>query len=436
MKSKTLFYILLIILIVGLVGFMYYRDKIFSKEILRLEILGPESAQMGDEIEYVVRYKNNGNFVLENPKLIFELPENSLTEDNKTRLTKNLKDIYPGDQNFIKFKARLLGKEGDVKIAHAWLSYTPKKLSARYESDTSFSTKIDKIPLTLDFNLPTSADEGKELIYAINYFSNLDYPLENLSIKIDAVSGFNIKSANPTSLNNVEWKLATLEKNKGGKISITGGFSSNTPRLVTFTAHLGIWRDGTFIVIKDISQEMAIANSLEDTDPIVNEKPNSHIAISQKAYYTGDTNFENSGPIPPKVGESTSYTIVWKINNDLHDVKNVTVSAILPPNVTLTAIAPENEISNISLDPASHQIIWRVRGVSAGAGLTSLSPAISFQITLTPDVLMRGLPANLIGKVTVTGQDAVTSNTVSGSASAVDTTLPDDAQNSGGGIVK
>src|SRR3989344_5064011 len=101
--------ILAVIVILGFIGFLMYRGAIFSKEVLRLEILGPASASMGEEIEYTVKYKNNGNFALEKPKLIFELPDNSLTEDSKLRLDQDLPDIEPGVQKTITFKARLLG---------------------------------------------------------------------------------------------------------------------------------------------------------------------------------------------------------------------------------------------------------------------------------------------------------------------------------------
>ena len=188
-----------ILVIIGTVGFFYYRDKVFSKQILKLEILGSNGVKMGDEIEYMVKYKNNGNFVLESPKLVFELPDNSLTEDSKLRFTQNLKDIYPGGEDFVKFSARLLGKEGDLKIAHAWLSYIPHNLSARYESETTFTTKIDSAPMTLEFDLPSKVEKGKEITYSINYFSNVDYPLENLSIKINPIDGFNFESSNPVS---------------------------------------------------------------------------------------------------------------------------------------------------------------------------------------------------------------------------------------------
>src|SRR3989344_2385623 len=183
--SKRIFLIIFIIIVVGFVVFLFYREGMFSKEILKLEILGPETAKIGDEIEYTVKYKNNGNFVLEKPKLTFILPDNSLTEDGKTMLVQNLNDIYPGNQDSVKFKARLLGKDGDLKTAKASLSYVPKNITATYESDTTFITKIDSTPFTLDFDLPTKVERGKNLQYSINYFSNVDYPLENLSIKID-----------------------------------------------------------------------------------------------------------------------------------------------------------------------------------------------------------------------------------------------------------
>ena len=127
------FLILILIIIIGFVGYWFWRESIFSKEILRLEILGPEKATVGEEIEYTVKYKNNGNFVLENPKLTFNMPENSLTEDSRTRITQDLNDIYPGDEEFVKFKTRLLGKEGDLKAARVSLSYTPKNLTAPFE---------------------------------------------------------------------------------------------------------------------------------------------------------------------------------------------------------------------------------------------------------------------------------------------------------------
>jgi uncharacterized repeat protein (TIGR01451 family) len=526
----------------------------FSKEILKLEILGPDTAKIGDEIEYTVQYKNNGNFVLEQPKLTFILPDNSLTEDGKTILTQNLNDIYPGAQESVKFKARLLGKDGDLKTAKASLSYVPKNITAPFESNTTFITKIDSTPITLDFDLPTKAEQGKSLQYSINYFSNVDYPLENLSIKVDPTSGFDFTSSDPVSLDNTEWKLQTLNKAQGGRISIIGKVSANNNQNLTFAASLGMWQNGNFIVIKqanvnvqviqpllfisqqvngsasyvaspgetlhyqifftnigstpfdslfmvakldssaldmstiqaenggqvqpddnmivwdhsqvpqlnnlnvqqegevdfnvkvksDWSPSVADANNTVITDEInisqitqkFTIKVSSGLVISQKGYYKNQ-DISNSGPIPPKVSKATTYTINWEIKNYFSDAKNVKVKVILPKNVSLTGqILPHDELSNFSFDSASREIVWSAGDIQAGTGVNGDPVTLSFQISLTPDSSQKGVAAPLMGQVQISGENQFTNTAITSQDSGVDTSLPDDFANSGGGIVQ
>jgi len=552
--SKKLFLIIFIIIVAGFVAFLLYREGMFSKEILKLEILGPDTAKIGDEIEYTVQYKNNGNFVLQNPKLTFVLPDNSLTEDGKTIIVQNLNDIYPGDQESVKFKVRLLGKDNDLKTAKASLSYVPKNITATYESDTTFITKIDASPIALDFDLPTKVEQGKSLQYSINYFSNVDYSLENLSIKVDPAPGFDFVSADPASLDNTEWKLQTLNKSQGGRISIKGKVSAATNQNLTFSASLGMWQNGNFVVIKQtsvavqviqpllsISQQVngsasyvaspgetlhyqifftnigstpfdnlfivakldssaldmstiqaeqggqvqpndnmivwdhsqvpklnhldiqeegevdfdikvrsdwnpssADASNTTITDEInisqitqkFTIKVNSGLVISQKGYYRNQ-DISNSGPVPPEAGKATTYTINWEIKNYFSDEKNVKVKATLPKNVSLTGqILPEDESSNFSFDSTSREIVWSAGDIQAGTGVTGDPIILSFQISLTPDILQKGSVAPLIGQAQISGENQFTNTTITAQDSGVDTSLPDDFANSGGGIVQ
>jgi uncharacterized repeat protein (TIGR01451 family) len=552
--SKKLFLIIFVIIIVGFVAFLFYRESSFSKEILKVEILGPDTAKVGDEIEYTVQYKNNGNFVLEQPKLVFTLPDNSLTEDGKTIFRQTLKDIYPGNQESVKFKARLLGKEGDLKTAKASLSYVPKNITATYESNTTFITKIDSTPITLSFDLPTKVEQGKSLQYSINYFSNVDYPLENLSIKIDPTPGFDFTSSDPSSLDNSEWKLRTLNKAQGGRIGIAGTVSANNNQNLTFSASLGMWKNGNFIVIKQVSTDVQVIQPLlyisqqvngsssyvaspgetlnyqiffrnigstpfdnlfavvkldglaldmstiqagnggqaqpndnmivwdqsqvlalrhldvqqggevnfsvkvrSDFNPsgadanstIISDgvnisqitqkftvKVSSGLVISQKGYYQ-NSDFTNSGPTPPEVGKATTYTINWEVKNYFSDTKNVKVKAVLPKNVSLTGqILPQDELSNFSFDSASREIVWSAGDISAGTGVTGDPMALSFQVSFTPNSSQRGSVQSLMGPVQISGENQFTNTAITNQDAGVDTGLPDDFSNSGGGIVQ
>jgi len=117
--------------LVGIAGFWLWQKNSYSKEILKLEIIAPAETTMGEEITYVVKYKNNGDVRLQDPVLIFEYPAGAVpTEDQDTRITQSLDDIYPGQERNFSFSSRLFGKEGEIKEAKVLLQYTPRNLNS------------------------------------------------------------------------------------------------------------------------------------------------------------------------------------------------------------------------------------------------------------------------------------------------------------------
>ena len=417
--KKYFLIVLTILVLIGIGIFFYYRSTVFSREILKLEILGTDLAKVGEEIEYTIKYKNNGNFALEKAKITFELPENSLTEDGKIRFTQDLKDVYPGNEDFVKFKGRILGKEGDLKVAKATITYIPRNLSARYESTTNFITKIDTIPFTLTYDIPSKIEKGKEITYFINYFSNIEYPLENLSIKVDSIKGFNINNSEPVSLDKIEWKLKTLTKGQGGRIKIIGSATSEADNNIIFKSHLGMWKNGTFIIIKDVETNIEATQSAK-------------LDLLQSVFHAIQSGIENSGPIPPKVGEPTTYSVKWLVKNYFKNIKNLKIKAVLPQNVSLQDnVFPEDQAPNFSFDSVSREVVWLAGNLPPDSSIE-----FTFQIVLIPVEQNKGALVNLINQATVYGEDESNGTIIQGIAPTVNTSLPDDLPNSGGGIVQ
>ncbi len=558
--KKFIFIVIILGLAVGMVGFWHWNRNSYSKEILKLEILGPEQVSISQEIEYTVRYKNNGDVKLEEPRLIFEFPDNTLLENGFSKRIEigpeELGDIYPGEEKSFKFKGHLLGKEGEVKTSKAWLNYRPKNLKARYESATTLSATIKSVPLTLDFDLSSKIEASRDFRFYINYFSNLDYPLTNLGIKVEYPSNFEFIGSDPKTLDKAEWDIPILNKAEGGRIEIEGKLLGEAKEQKIFRAILGVWQENKFIPLKNITKGVEISNphlyifqevnsqreyvaepgdllhyeiyfrnigvdpfkdlflavtlnskafdldslkvdngqfgkgdnsivwdwrdipklqfldqgeegkvefwiktkdweikSPQEKNSVLKDivlisqtkrefevKLNSKLFISQKGYYQENL-FGNSGPIPPKVGEKTFYSITWQAKNYYNDVNNVKVKAVLPFNVKLTGkIFPENESSNFSFDIQSREIVWSVgdgEAMEGGAGILNLAPNITFQVALTPTTGQRGEAALIIGKATISGEDQWTEKNIEGSASGIRTDLPDDPTVSGeNGIVK
>lgn len=264
------FHLLIFVLIIAVgVSYWVYQRQVFSKDILKLEILGPETCQAGEEIEYTIKYKNNGNVRLENLKFVFEFPESALlSPDQSQRITKELNDIYPGQEEIFKFQTRLFGKEGDIKTAKVNLTYQPKNLKAIYQSQSTFSTKIESVPLTFTFDFPSKVVTAKEVEISINYFSNLDFPLSDLRIKAEYPSDFEFLKSKPEGIGKNEWEIKMLNKAEGGRIDIAGVVDGEIGSRKVFKAELGIWLQDKFFVLKETNRGLEII------------KP--HLAISQQ----------------------------------------------------------------------------------------------------------------------------------------------------------
>jgi len=539
MRRKFIIFLIILAGGAGLAGFWNWKSNIYSKEVLKLEILAPSEAALAEEIEYLVKYKNNGDIRLEEPRLIFEYPKYSIVEGNVSRIEKSLDDIYPGEEKTISFKAKLLGREGEVRLAKTWLSYRPKNLKARYESATTFTTTIKSVPLTFEFDLPGKIESGKDFRFRVNYFSNVTELLTDLRIQVDYPFGFEFIESSPRSLEKNEWVIPVLNKSQGGRIEVSGRLSGEIGEARIFRAKLGIWREGEFISLKETEKGVEIIKPLiylrqeingnpqyiaspEDwlhyeiyfknigddalnnlfmicnlegeafdfqtlksdlgnfepgdnsvvfdwrrvsklqylapmeegrvdfwvklkddlgmtKNPILRNKVfisqvkeefvtkiSSKLEIVQKGYYEDEV-FGNSGPIPPKVGEKTSYTIIWQVKNYYSDVKDVKVKAVLPPQVNLTEkIFPEEAVSKFSFDSESREIVWSVGDLERGKGVSSPPPNIAFQVEFLPNTSQIGQTPEIIGQAKVESLDSWTEMTLQSVASSINTTLPDD----------
>ncbi len=541
-KIFNFFFILIAFLFIVLVW--NWRKNVFSKEDLKLEILGPSEANLLEEVEYIVKYKNNGRFRLEEPTLVFIPPENSIRGEKiferETFSSEKLGEaIYPGEERAISFKFRLLGKEGEKKIAQALITCRPKNLKAQYTVSTSFTTVLKSAPLTFEFDLPSRIFPEQQFILRINYFSNLDYPLTNLRAQVEYPEGFKFLESFPKSLEETDWEIPVLNKAQGGRIEVKGKLFGEVGTARIFKAKLGILKEGRFILLKEamkgveiikpsifLRQEinnspeyvampgdwlhyeiyfknigekdlenLTLISKLEgeafDFETIKSElgivhpgdntiffewkkvpklqylppmaegkvdfwvklkedlgqvkehilrnkifigeikeefitKISTKLELVQRGYFY-DEIFGNSGPLPPTVGQKTTYTILWQVKNYYSDVKDVKVRAKLPFNVELTGkIFPEDQVAKFAFDSNSREIVWTVGDVEKGSGILKPAQTIAFQVALLPQESDKGKTPEIITEVKIEGLDLWTGANLVNEISSLNTTLPDD----------
>lgn len=139
--------------------------------------------------------------------------------------------------------------------------------------------------------------------------------------------------------------------------------------------------------------------------------------------YHDDGPLANSGPLPPRVEEETTYTIAWDVLSSVNDVTDARVSARLPPYVSWKGIvSPADE--DIIFDPSTGEIEWSVGTVRAGAGHSGSARSVAFQIGFIPSITQVDTAPTLIQDTTLSGTDGFTGSAV-GDSQAERTTIID-----------
>jgi hypothetical protein len=238
-----------------------------------------------------------------------------------------LDNLKQGVETKISIKGSLLGSDGEERSIHAYVGEQDTKdennVAVVYNSLLQ-TIKIEKpfIDAHLTIN-GVDAEEysvGQGVIRAdIEWTNNLTTRVDNLEIYAKfSGSSFDKATVIPVngfydSLNTqVIWDrntvsdFSSVEPGKSGKVSF-----SFTP-LPTYNGNSAISNPQVMIDISIKGQQPALGNTFTQVNNFVHKvvKINSDFQLASYArYHTGP--FTNTGPIPPKAEQPTTYTITW-----------------------------------------------------------------------------------------------------------------------------
>ena len=105
-----------------------------------------------------------------------------------------------------------------------------------------------------------------------------------------------------------------------------------------------------------------------------------------------------SGSIPPRVGQTTTYTIVWNARNGLSSIADGIVSAVLPSYVSYNDLA--NGAGSFSYDSGSRMVSWNIGDIAQGANAQG-----TFQVSFTPSSSQVGSAPPLTSALSFSGHD-------------------------------
>lgn len=158
-----------------------------------------------------------------------------------------------------------------------------------------------------------------------------------------------------------------------------------------------------------------------DSEDTVSVKINTQFSFNEKAYFQ-DGLLQNTGTLPPTVGQRTTYGISWQLSSTINDVNDIEVIAKVPPNIEWTGdVYPQD--AKITYDPNTGIILWKPSKVFAGTSNLMPPVRVDFKLAFTPALTHIGQAINLISGATLKAVDAFTGTQMERQVSPVDTDL-------------
>lgn len=357
----------------------------------------------------------------------------------------NLGDLAPGSEHNISISGKMVdvfdGEEKTFNTSGGSQSDTDKSMIGVVFNSIKNTITIKKPFIEADLfvsgvNQREYVTDAKSAINAeIRYVNNSDVKIDDLVIEAE-ISG-NAFDRNTiraqqgfydSSKDVITWDKNSKDQFKEVNPGDSGSVTFSISPLSLFSAAGGILTNPSINIGVNISGKQAIegfaVNELHNsTSAIV--RIISDVGFSAKAFYYSGS-FVNTGPIPPKVGQATTYTVVWTLSNTANSISKARINSVLPPWVTFVGkTLPTDE--NLTYNSSTKEIVWNVDRIGKGTGITGASRAVSFQISFTPSLSQVGTIPTIINDAILTGHDDFANVDVKVSKAGLNTKLDNDA---------
>ncbi len=421
-------------------------DLVVGGPAISLNITPPTDVFSGQDFQTVITYNNNTSHSFNNVQLALQYPPvysftgSTMPPASAGNNTWNFGTIPPAGSGSFTVTGNVVGPQN---ATYALAGNFTGQVSGETYALTSQTANlaISSSPLSLSIALNNASNSiahpGDELNYVITYVNNSNVTFQNMTVKAALVGAmFDLSSLQTNGsfssiTNTVTWygantpQLLNLAPGQSGSVSFQVRAKSSYPiRLLSdknYTLKVSAQISSATVPSGTTASSTVSAISAEN-------QVGGAISLAAKGYWRdAASGILNSGPYPPKVNQTTQYTLHWEITNYATDAENVTVSAYLESGTTCTGQIKSNMPTSPTCNAASGLVTWTIPTVPATTGITGPPAEAVIQVQNTPAVNQVGQSVTLLGQTTLQAVDAFTSSTLQASDGAITTDLPDDA---------
>lgn len=427
-------------------------ELLISSSPLTLSISSFDEVIAGQEFDTTITVTSNSKEILKNLLLKGSYPFGFtfISSDLKTagdNSTWRIGDIPPGGKRVLKIRGKIDGQNEETRVFRftigAWSTKNDKTIGTEYVTvtrDVDISKPFITVGLALD-----NDDESENYVGHFNdsirgevtWFNNLESSIIDAEIIVKlSGSAYDKSAVNPdqglfrSAENTIIWNKTTTRE--------LGDIGAGESGRVTFSIEpKDLSTDSSVITNPNLKFDVSVRGkriSEENVPESINSSVIRNVRIASNIGLTSQVvrsigPFANTGPIPPKAEQKTTYTVIWTVFNTSSSVAGAEVRSSLPPYVSWVGkVDPQN--ADITYNKVDGTILWNIGNISAYSGSGGSSGSrkreVAFQIALEPSVSQIGQTPTLINDSVFTATDDYTGTTLKSTKDDINTRLSSD----------
>ncbi|MEK7452052.1 MAG: hypothetical protein AAB664_01830 [Patescibacteria group bacterium] len=416
--------------------------------ILTLQVKGPEKSVPGDETQYVLTVGHAEKNPAFNLRMIPKLPPNfTITSQDPPFETGhvywNIATIDPNQPKSFSLKGTFTSSAAGVQQISGTIGFMQDDVFLKQkESNVQTEIKGGSVGFHLivnGSNKDQSIDAGKVIHGSINFANQGTEPVGEISFALQMDGG---GKSIP-----IDWSKADLRGGKQQANELQWN-KETTPALlelpstdkgvIDFSLPLLQTNDDSTadrITLKLVTTIGKFADGSSartiESNPIVLSIQSTVGFHAEARYFDEEGQPVGTGPLPPKVGQATSYRIYVDVTNSIHDLVNIKITSTLPKHVTWKD-KKSADIGSVDYNPTTRIVTWSIPKLPK-----SIPKANAwFDITNTPKSTDVGKFITLTSGTSFTAKETKTNVDLTNSVSELTTELPNDPLAEGKGTVK
>lgn len=430
------------------------RTVKITDSVLGLDVSGPTKVLPGDKVTVTFDYRNESANAFEDVRLRALWPESFIPESSEPASVENanrewvIKSLPADGKGTVKVTGSFASSAEGRQEIKGQMGFIGIDEQFELQTETTYATDVLKGDLVTALILNGKAESqsirfGDMLRYAVTYKNTGNVTIEDVSLSVildtvpaDKVLLWNAlkdRAKGVRSGNRITWtkqQIPSLSKIAAGE---EGTLDFEIPVLA---APLPDVKDGIYQITNWLEAEIARIDGADvkrstKTAPIVAKITSDTKLGAQARYFNEDDIPVGSGPLPPEVGKPTTYRIYWTVENGLHELTDLRLSAKLPANVAWSGISSV-DAGNLRFDAAAEKMIWTLNWLPT----TIKKITVTYDVTITPTEDQKGGIPTLVDASIFEATDKSTGTSLLLSQPPLTTALENDENASGKGRVQ